>query len=157
MEAAKATDWKTAALPAKMSITLLDRVFSSEDMKRIRIGLVPEVMEDKWFIYWEDNTLFFHRSWTGFCIYIVRFSPQGDNFRMVQADVNRDPEQHTETDDARDAAMISYLIDVLLLRQESTFPSEESSHTKKAVMQWSQIGRAMLGEHPERKGGRVDR
>ena len=22
-------------------------------------------MEDKWFIYWKDDALFFHRSWTG--------------------------------------------------------------------------------------------
>ena len=34
--------------------------------------------EDKWFIYWENDTLFFHRSWTGVCVYIVRFtSPAG--------------------------------------------------------------------------------
>jgi len=34
------------------------------------MGLVPEEIEDKWFIYWEDDTLFFHRSWTGNCIYV---------------------------------------------------------------------------------------
>lgn len=30
-------------------------------------------MEDKWFWYMEGDTLYIHRSWTGFCIYIVEF------------------------------------------------------------------------------------
>ena len=45
----------------------LDRVFSQEDMDRIRRGVVPETMDDKWFIYWTEDALYFHRSWTGCC------------------------------------------------------------------------------------------
>ncbi len=56
----------------------LDRVFSPQDMDRIRRGVVPEAMEDKWFIYWKEGMLFFQRSWTGFCIYVVRFAADGD-------------------------------------------------------------------------------
>ena len=37
-------------------------------MDQIRAGHIPEMMEDKWFIYWQDDRLFFHRSWTGYCI-----------------------------------------------------------------------------------------
>ena len=48
-------------------------------MDHIRQGMIPEVMEDKWFIYWKDDALFFHRSWTGFCIYVVRFAADGEN------------------------------------------------------------------------------
>ncbi len=40
----------------------LDRVFSPQDMDRIRRGVVPEAMEDKWFIYWKEGMLFFQRS-----------------------------------------------------------------------------------------------
>lgn len=126
----------------------MDRTFSSQEMKRIRRGLVPEQMEDKWFIYWKDDTLFFHRSWTGFCIYIVRFAAEGNSCRMIEADVNRDPEQYKETSNERDAEMILYLVDVLLLYQEAVFPSDESSSEKQALMNWSQVGRAMLGQHP---------
>ena len=41
---------------------------------------------------------------------------------MIEADVNRDPEQYKETSDKRDAEMISYLVDTLLLHQEAVFP-----------------------------------
>jgi len=62
--------------------------------------------------------------------------------------VNRDPGQYRETSDARDAEMVSYLIDVLLLHREAAFSSEESCPEKNALMQWSQVGRAMLDQHP---------
>jgi hypothetical protein len=41
----------------------------------------------------------------------------------MQADVNRNPEQHKETDDQIDGAIISYLVDALLLQKEAAFPS----------------------------------
>ena len=148
MKMAKPTDWKTQALPSKRTTIRLDQTFSPQEMKRIRRGLVPEQMEDKWFIYWKDDTLFFHRSWTGFCIYVVRFATDGDTYRMIEADVNRDPAQYKETSDERDAEKISYLVDVLLLHQEAVFPSDEPSSKKQVLMNWSQVGRAMLGQHP---------
>jgi len=105
-------------------------------------------MEDKWFIYWKDDALFFHRSWTGFCIYVVRFVAEGGSWKMTQAELNRNPKQYTETSAERDARMISYLVDVLLLHKDSEFPSKEPSSEKSALMNWSQVGRAMLGQHP---------
>ena len=148
MKTAKSTDWKTEVLPSKRSTIRLDRTFSPEEMKRICRGLVPQQMEDKWFIYWKDDALFFHRSWTGVCIYVVRFASDVGGCRMIEADVNRDPEQYKETSDKIDAEMIAYLVDVLLLHQESTFPSDEPSSKKQVLMNWSQVGRAVLGQHP---------
>lgn len=148
MKTAKPADWKREALPSKRTTIRLDRTFLPQEMKCIRGGLVPEQMEDKWFIYWKDDTLFFHRSWTGFCIYVVHFAAAGDSYRMLEADVNRDPEQYSEASDERDVELISYLVDVLLLHQEPVFPSDESSSEKQALTNWSQVGRAMLGQHP---------
>ena len=148
MKAAKPSDWKTEVLPSKRTTIRLDRTFSLQEMKRICRGLVPEQMEDKWFIYWKDDTLFLHRSWTGFCIYVVRFFAESDRYRMIEAHVNRDPEQYNETSDERDAEMISYLVDALLLHQEAVFPSDEPSSQKQSLMNCSQVGRAMLDQHP---------
>ena len=74
-------------------------------------------MEDRWFIYWHDEALYFHRSWTGFCNYIVCFTAEGEAWRMVRAEVNRDPAQYQQTDDDQDAELISELIDLLLLER----------------------------------------
>lgn len=112
---AKKSDWRTKDLPSQHTSIVLDRSFAPYEMQRLRAGLLPGEMEDKWFIYWEDNTLFFHRSWTGFCLYVVHFVQEGEWFRMCSAEVNRKSEQYKETHDAEDAGTISHLIDVLLL------------------------------------------
>jgi len=148
MKNAKRSDWGTKELPLKRITISLNRSFSPDEIQRMRTGVVPEQMEDKWFIYWENNSLFFHRSWTGSCIYVARFTIEGDCQRMVEAEVNRDPEQYGGTSDEHDSKMISYLIDVLLLQQEAAFPSDELSSKKRTLMEWSQVGRAMLGQHP---------
>ncbi|MFH5803645.1 hypothetical protein [Alienimonas sp. DA493] len=124
-------------------------MFSPQEIERIRLGLVPGQMEDKWFIYWQDDALYFHRSWTGICVYVVRFEIDGDSYRMCEADLNREPSQYSQTNDDHDAAMISYLIDVLLLEREAEFPSEAADEGKAALEQWSSVGRAMLDEPRE--------
>ncbi len=149
MKTAISTDWKTEALPEKRTTIRLDRTFTPEEMEGIRRGLIPEEMEDKWFIYWKDDHLFFHRSWTGICIYIVRCVTDGENFRMVEAEVNRDPRQYTETNDARDVETIMFLVDLLLLRRPPIPPGDSAVGPKQALRTWSQVGRAMFNQHPD--------
>lgn len=158
MRAARARDWSREELPAKRTTIALDRLFSEEEMELIQRGVVPEQMEDKWFIYWEEGTLYLHRSWTGFCIYVVRFVLENRGWRMVRADVNRDPAEYNETSDKTDAVLVSALVDVLLLRREPALPQAGESDVQAAVLNWSMIGRAMFGEHPrgledEERGG----
>jgi len=141
MKTAQSTDWKTLPLPKSRSTIRLDRLFSAQEMERIRQGLIPEQMEDKWFLYWQDDRLFFHRSWTGLCIFVVRFAPEGESYRMLEAEVNRDPEQYGQTSDDEDAHMISTLIDLLLLQRSADLGDEP-------LAQWKLVGRAMLGQHP---------
>ena len=148
MKPAKKADWKNQPLPRERTTIPLARSFTSEEMGRIRQGVVPEQMEDKWFVYWQDDALFFHRSWTGYCIYRVRFSSADGGYRMFEADVNRNSAQYKEVSDERDAEMISYLVDLLLLHQDAVFPSEEPGSERQALKSWSQVGRAMLGQHP---------
>lgn len=45
------------------------------------MGLIPGAMEDKWFLYLEDNKFYCHQSWTGYCAYIVEFAPCEEGYR----------------------------------------------------------------------------
>lgn len=148
MQAASKSDWKTEPMPAQRAVLALGLAFSPEDIATIRLGVIPEAMEDKWFIYWSRKRLYFHRSWTGLCIYVVRFTAGRDRWTAVDALANRDRGQYLETDDERDKAMISFLIDVVLLHRSHEFPSMEPSDEKRALMQWSQVGRAGIGKGP---------
>ena len=100
MVTAVKSDWQTSEMPSKHDHFTLDRSFTPDQMKALRKGNIPQEMEDKWFWYMEGDTLFAHRSWTGFCIYRIDFSP--NNHHKVT--VNRDPEQYecTSVDEDRD-------------------------------------------------------
>ena len=64
--------------------------FDEKDFERLKRGLIPKQMEDKWFVYFEDNTLFFHRSWTGKAVYQVKFEPRERGATVNAAFVNQE-------------------------------------------------------------------
>ena len=145
---AKRTDWNIKPCSKKRATIQLQREFSADEIEKIQFGVIPEEMEDKWFIYWEDDTLYFHRSWTGICLYVVRFSLSQNGATMISAEVNRDRREYKNTDESHHEALIQYLIDLLLLRKPAAFPSDSSSKGRAALQQWGVVGQAGLGIHP---------
>ena len=68
------TDWKTLEMPEAHECFKLERKISGEELNNLRYGHIPHEMEDKWFSYMDGNTLYAHRSWTGYCIYIIEIN-----------------------------------------------------------------------------------
>lgn len=66
-----------------------NRHLSLEEYERLSWGLIPQEMEDKWFIYLEANWLYFHRSWTGYCVFQLRLERIGDSYNVVETWVDR--------------------------------------------------------------------
>ena len=96
---AEAGDWKHQPLPEARARLDLEMPLSAAEMRALSRGLLPQQMEDKWFVFREGDRVRFCRSWTGFCIYEVRLTAAG----VAEAWVSRDAEQYTATDDAQDA------------------------------------------------------
>ncbi len=67
-EIATAASWMNLPIdkPKKIAIALR---FTERQYAKLIKGLIPKQMEDKWFVFYADNWLYFHRSWTGFGIY----------------------------------------------------------------------------------------
>lgn len=103
-------DWKTVDMPEQIEYFTIERNLTNDELTSIKEGLKPQVMEDKWFMYYETGKLFIHRSWTGYCIYIVDLSKDG----KLQVTVNNDPEQHVEYSLASDKLMVTILINTLI-------------------------------------------
>ncbi len=67
-------------------------VWSAEQWERVRYGLRPREMEQKWVSYTAEGTLHLHRSWTGFAIWEVAVAPvRGGGMRPVSALVESHP------------------------------------------------------------------
>lgn len=109
-------------LPAKREKIPFQQDCLIEQYEKISLGLIPEVMEDKWFVFMENDILSFHRSWTGVCIYEVHFEKLGEKYSVKEAWVNRDSEQYKETDSKYDGELLSFLINNLLLGGNTPFP-----------------------------------
>ena len=121
-EAAEPDLWKTRPMPEQTAFIPFHRRYSTSEMQSIRQGLIPEEMEDKWFMFMAGDTLFIHRSWTGHCIYHIRFIAEGEDHVPADVMVNRDPEQYKNTDEQYDARLLAFLIDNLLLSGSTPFP-----------------------------------
>ncbi|MDE6519514.1 MAG: hypothetical protein K2K91_03510 [Ruminococcus sp.] len=109
----KKSDWKIVKeMPAETAEFTLEMNLNETDMSLIREGLCPKQMEDKWFIYFEDDTLYMHRSWTGYCRYTAVFLENG----IVKVTVNRNPEQYNETNIEIDKIDFNILINGIIGR-----------------------------------------
>ena len=144
---ATSKSWKTQPLPAERARLRLERSFSVAEWDAVQLGFIPEEMEDKWFIYEKGGWLAFHRSWTGMCIYRVRLRKTPTGREIAEAWVSRKIDQYSCVDDAYDTAVLSWLIDVLLLKRPAPWP--ESGRGDEPLRQWSLVGRAMLAHDDE--------
>lgn len=109
-------------IPELKAYMALSGEYSEYDSFLIKKGFIPHEMEDKWLIYLKDDHLYFHRSWTGFCIYDVVLGHRDGRLYLSYGYVNRDPSQYQQTNIKYDMALVLYLIDALLLDKEAEFP-----------------------------------
>jgi 8-oxo-dGTP diphosphatase len=123
MNVIEKADWKVKGMPLKLRTTIaLNREYSASEIDVMRRGHYPQEMGDRWFMYWSKDRLYMHRSRTGNCIYVIKFVPNGDGYRMTEAVVNRNPKQYGETRDEVDVEEIAGLIDVVLLMSGDRIP-----------------------------------
>jgi hypothetical protein len=120
---ATAQSWNIQPMPQEQQLLDLDLVLAAEAYRQVQWGFVPDSMDDKWFIYFEDGWLNFHRSWTGLCVYRLHFVPDGKDYRVSEAWVNANPAEYPAPDAERDRGLVRLLIDNLLLSPRRLPPS----------------------------------
>ena len=96
------------------------RIFSGSEYERLAQGLIPQTMEDKWFIYLEGLELLFHRSWTGQVVYQVTLREVADGYGVERAVCSDEILERSE--DEYQAKLLDFLIGNLLLGETKPFP-----------------------------------
>lgn len=114
--------WTRLPLLAQRERLSIEMHFSAAELSRVRHGLVPREMEDKWFIFAEGDRLYCCRSWTGVTVYEAQIRTTGNGAVLHDVFVNRDATQYKSTDPAYDASVFQFLVDRLLLGKDVTFP-----------------------------------
>jgi hypothetical protein len=149
MKIAIQTSWKTLDAPQAKEPLAFEAKFSDADAEKLMQGLIPQSMDDKWFVYFADGWLNFHRSWTGAHIYALRLDGSPDGVRVIDSWVNREPEQYRANDTAYDRKLLQFIIDALMLNKNVAFPIRtEDESLPSGIAQHSAVGRG----YPEKTG-----
>jgi hypothetical protein len=123
MRSANRQSWHNLQpLPAQRTMLPFQRSFSEDEYARLAAGFIPVEMEDKWFIFMEHDRLYFHRSWTGYCIFELGLVQEGGSWRISDSFANRDPAQYGSSSESYDHALLNHLISALLLGGKSPLP-----------------------------------
>ncbi|WP_219851893.1 hypothetical protein [Methylibium rhizosphaerae] len=147
--------WNHLPAPADRADLAFQALFTDAEAEQLFLGLVPEQMEDKWFVYYEDGWLRFHRSWTGAFIYALRLDGSPAGVRVVESWVNRDPSQYKATDTEYDRKLVRFIIDAFLLRKPNVaFPMPSGPASAPGVVQHSYVGRG-YPESPSNSSGKA--
>jgi hypothetical protein len=143
MKSATRDSWKALPSPEKTEPLGFSALYTDVDAEKMMRGLVPQAMEDKWFVYFLEGWLYFHRSWTGACIYAVRLGGSPAGVRVVDSWVNRDPQQYRADDLEYDRKLVAFLIEALLLGRSAQFPRpSDTPQEMPGVYQHHLVGRA---------------
>lgn len=71
----------------------LNLALSTEEFSMLRDGHESYDMSDKWDLVFYNDMLFCFRSWNGNCVYIVRFAPTTNGYRICDVVENCHPDQ----------------------------------------------------------------
>jgi hypothetical protein len=120
---ASPTSWQRE--PFKAGVPLpYKAAFNHEQFARLREGLIPQQMENKWFIYYEEPHLFLHRSWTGAPVYRLTLGIVPGGAKVTEAlwsKVMADAANFAHGAKYQ-ARLLDFLLSNLLLGQSKLFP-----------------------------------
>jgi hypothetical protein len=77
------TNFKRLPPPQKREKLDIAAMFSDAEGGRMRQGFIPRDMDDRWYVYFQDGWLNFHRSWTGAHIYALKLDGSPFGVRVV--------------------------------------------------------------------------
>lgn len=83
MKQAKRDSWKIFPMPKEHEELTIDFAITAQQYRSLSVGHIPNGMEDKWFFYAEENTLYVHRSWSGNCVLIADINPEVTNRKIT--------------------------------------------------------------------------
>jgi len=118
---ASSTSWKrepfTTGTPIPYTAT-----WDTKEFAKVSRGLIPQSMDDKWFVYYEAPHLFFHRSWTGKPAFRLTVSSASNGHRVTEALAAIHLTPRSKTDPPYEAKLLDFLVSNLLLGGTVPFP-----------------------------------
>jgi hypothetical protein len=110
---ATADDWKTEPMPDDPKETTnipFDFKIPNDAMAIIQKGHIPEVQEDHWFMYCDEEYIRYYRSWTGMCGFEAHYNKTDGGFVVDSLKMNHALAEFGVNGDESGAALFCYLV-----------------------------------------------
>ncbi len=107
---AQRSDWDNEPIKMPQDIPPPARIWTDEEMERIRRGYIPQIMDEKWFIFVEDDRLYAHRSWTGYGVYEATFAPVEGGYVIESAAITGDDSIYRRSSNEDDSQILEMII-----------------------------------------------
>lgn len=82
-EKATQNSWKTIPMekpqPYCTHLTL-----TPEHFAKLQMGFIPENMDDRWFVYFDNDWVYLHRSWTGYETFRAKIQTENDCYTIKE-------------------------------------------------------------------------
>lgn len=129
--------------PKKIDI---DLHFSDHHFLKLTKGLIPQQMEDKWFIYYDNKWLYFHRSWTGYGMYKAKLNKEVEGYSIKEFWAERNKEKYENEDDNADIEDFTFLIarGLLGIDVRDIYSSKNIQSDNDVIKGWSTFGNMLF-------------
>ena len=106
---ADASSWK--CIPFDKSVKIeCNIVLTKKEFEILFMGHIPEVMEDHWFMYCDENSVNYFRSWTGIQIFKGYYRIENETCIIYSLEINNNKEEYNEDDINKSRNLFNYLI-----------------------------------------------
>ena len=105
---------KVQALGGSCAEVAYQRTFTAAEAERLRSGLWPQDMDDRWVVFLGESSLDLWRSWTGYCIYSLPARSIDGGVAVGPLLVNADREQYRSPGDSEDVRIFESIISRVL-------------------------------------------
>lgn len=92
--------------------------FTLKQYEKIIAGIIPMEMGDRWFIFYENSTLYCHW-WSGECIYMLSFESHDNSFKTSKIQIVNDITIKPIKKDSEEINELTSLLKYSLLDGES--------------------------------------
>jgi ADP-ribosyl-[dinitrogen reductase] hydrolase len=144
-EIATKDTWKHQPIDNPKRI-VIDLHLTDKQFSKLKNGLIPQQMEDKWFIYYENEWLYFHRSWTGNGMYKAKLNKETDGYSITEFWAERNQEKYKNEDDNSDIETFAFLIarGLLGIDVRNIYSNRNIKTETDAVKGWSNFGNMLF-------------
>ena len=83
---------------------------SKKDIEVLKMGHIPEAMEDHWFMYTDDQYIRYVRSWSNVCVFEAHYKADGENYVIDSLRMSHSLAQFGVNGDEAGVFLFRYLV-----------------------------------------------